>query len=92
MSGEYDININSYFLCDEFICNFRTYLHILVICIILYVIAYIYQYYQQKTNYFKMRDAEINVMKSQEDILRAVTSTHETGLISETQKHGFGHK
>lgn len=39
-----------------------------------------------------MRDAEINVMKSQEDILRAVISTHETGLFSETQKNGFGHK
>lgn len=39
-----------------------------------------------------MRDAEINVMKSQEDILRAEISTHETGLISETQKNGFGHK
>lgn len=39
-----------------------------------------------------MRDAKINVMKSQEDILRAVTSTHETELISETQKNDFGHK
>lgn len=39
-----------------------------------------------------MRDAEINAMKSQEDILRAEISKHETGLISETQKNGFGHK
>lgn len=39
-----------------------------------------------------MRDAKTNVVKSQEDILRSVTSTHETGLISEIQKNGFGHK